>query len=139
MPTPMVTPAPARRAALSTLVAILAIGACSKLTEVDTSDVIEAEDVDTPFGAVSRAAGAIRTFAVSAMIPGTISSGVMSDELSAATNTATTIQADARRLPERGPTSGLQFTTYNGLHQARVNLLDAADAMKIYSPTSRGL
>jgi starch-binding outer membrane protein, SusD/RagB family len=110
-------------------------GACQKLTDINTPDVILADDINTAFGAQSRASGALRIFSASGVYTSVLYTGLITDELTYAYSTGTI--ADARRIPEQGSSSA--NSAFGGLQSARVAALEAADALERYSPTSRGM
>jgi starch-binding outer membrane protein, SusD/RagB family len=122
--------------ALARLLGVVAVGAgCSSLTDIDAPGVVQPDAVDNPVGAVARYAGATRLFVTAlAGQVGTITSvGLITDELVSGNqpNNAGGIEPDQRRLPE----TYTQFSGYQGLHAARVNLAAAADALKKFAPT----
>ncbi|MGQ0646983.1 MAG: hypothetical protein ACT4P7_05400 [Gemmatimonadaceae bacterium] len=109
--------------------------ACSGLTEVTNTGIVQPDAEDNPSGAAARWAGATRLF-TSAVISAINTTAVFTDEWINADfpgNSANTL-IDARRPPsDNFQTAGMFTSTNNN----RMNLKFARDALVKYSPTPR--
>jgi len=104
-------------------VAILCTAACSNLTAVSAPDITQPSDLDTPQGAIARAAGATRAFAGAFGLQ-VFTAGLISDELSDLSGSS---QADRRKLSLQ-----LGEYPYQGLSTARMSALRAISSLQAY-------
>lgn len=118
-------------------------GACllvgCDLTEIDAPGVVQPGSLENAAGAVARYAGATGQF-VGASLNNIAAIGIFTDELitGVAAGLASPGQSsyiDARRLPESGGCVVAPGCGYTALHQTRVNLAAASEALRRYAAT----
>jgi starch-binding outer membrane protein, SusD/RagB family len=130
---------------LSWLVASAAIG-CSSLTSVDTSSIVQPSSLSNPTGATALFNGAYTQFAGafngnplnlgSTTISAVTASGLISDELGAATRSTSDILLDSRTISEAADVqAGREL--YIVMSQARVSALAAAQTLQRVAPSAR--
>lgn len=110
------------RIGVGALVALLS-AACSGLTDVDDPDIVTPPQLDTPAGATALYAGAVALFGTALVDFG---GQLMADEF---ISPRFSDEADDFRAP-----TAMNGGAYSAIHQARVNLLQAVNALGRRAP-----
>jgi len=125
--------APARRylAGVVAGASLLAASACSNLTDVETPDVVQPEQLNNPAGAEALTNGALASIYIPYML-WVYNTGVFTDEFMFPTVFTTLADLDYR-------TQSLTFTEYGpiGVHAVRTQAQRAIDVRQQHAPTPR--